>query len=89
MKATRRAVLFGWIRRSDTRSMQPFKSAHSTADSWGCAAKECVAGLGVPPDDATTVEQLENEMAAAELVLVAEVEDAIEAIHGANPNPAP
>jgi aryl-alcohol dehydrogenase-like predicted oxidoreductase len=38
---------------------------------------------------ATTVEQLENEMAAAELVLAAEVEDAIEAIHTANPNPAP
>ena len=32
--------------------MQPFKSAHSTADSWGRAAKECVAGLGMPPDGA-------------------------------------
>ena len=32
--------------------MQPFKSAHSTADSWGRAAKECVAGLGARPDGA-------------------------------------
>ena len=38
---------------------------------------------------ATTVEQLGNDLAAAELELAAEVEEAIEAIHADNPNPAP
>ncbi len=38
---------------------------------------------------ATTLDQLENNMAAADLVLAAEVEDAIEASHSDNPNPAP
>ena len=38
---------------------------------------------------ATTVQQLESDMAAADLVLAAEVEEAIAAIHAANPNPAP
>ncbi len=38
---------------------------------------------------ATTLEQLANDFAAADLVLAAEVEEAIEAIHVANPNPAP
>ena len=38
---------------------------------------------------ATTLEQLENNVAAADLALTAEVEDAIEAIHADNPNPAP
>ena len=38
---------------------------------------------------ATTVKQLGNDLAAAELELAAEVEEAIEAIHADNPNPAP
>ena len=38
---------------------------------------------------ATTIEQLKSNLAAAELVLAAEVENAIEVIHTHNPNPAP